>query len=138
MSPLEPDLETLHQHPTPDPAFAARLQRDLGRAERLETPAPQPARLPPVAFPPGRACSAAPGPPPRSVRVDPRRPRPLRRSPTCVGQHPAVFPVRAGGRLCGFGKRPRPLSAPVAVEREGITFIVTQVIATTDRTLMPL
>ncbi|NUM43356.1 MAG: anti-sigma factor [Anaerolineales bacterium] len=135
MSPLEPDLETLHQHPTPDPAFAARLQRDLrARAERLETPAPQPARAP-------RALPAW---------------GLFRRTWTTAALAFVLIlaalvlfadPQRVWAGIQQFFRyvpgvgfvdleNARVLSAPVAVEREGITFIVTQVLATTDRTMV--
>ncbi len=133
MSPLETDLETLHQHPTPDPAFAARLQRDLrARAERLETPTPQPARLPralpawglfrrtwataALAFVLILAALV--------LFADPQR--------VWAGIQ-QFFRYVPGVGFVDL-ENARVLSAPVAVEREGITFIVTQVIATTGRT----
>lgn len=132
-TPLEHDLETLHQTPAPDPAFAARLQRDLyARAERLE--APRPTETPRPLFAGGLFRRAW-----------------VTGALAFVLILAAVFTLTDPQRVWagiqrffryvpGVGfvdlENARALPAPVAVEREGITFIVTQVLATTDRTMV--
>lgn len=132
-APIEHDLETLHHQPTPDPAFAARLQRELrARTERLEN------------------AASAPWEAPALIREMFRRTWGFA-AVTALLLLAALFtfvgPQRVWASIQQFFRyvpdvgfvdleNARVLPAPVAVERAGITFIVTQVIAAADRTIV--
>ena len=130
-TPLEHDLETLHQLPAPDAAFATRLRKDLhAHAERWKNPARQEA--------------------PTSIWGLFRRTWQVSAVSAfllLVALFTFMGPQRVWAGIQQFFRyvpgvgfvdleNARVLTAPVAVEREGLTLIITQVIATQDDTTL--
>ena len=132
-TPLEHDLKTLHQHPAPEPAFAARLRRDLyARAERLETPTGARWEMP---APFGGFFRRTWGMAAIGVGLI------LLAILTFVGPQRVWAGIQRFFRYVpGVGfvdlENARVLPAPVAVEREGLTLIINQVIATQRETIL--
>ena len=135
-TPLEQDLETLHKSPVPESAFATRLQSELrARAESLEAAPPPLRKVPwlPQLRMNGfhRTWSTAAL---TFVLI-------LAATLTFIGPQRVWAEIQQFFRYVpGVGfvdlENARVLAAPVAIEREGITLIVTQVIAASDRTLI--